>query len=44
MSDKKKQKQNFLREEIMEKGYEGVHFAQYLDENRTDGKFLSNQS
>lgn len=38
MSDSKKEKQNYLRTEIIEKGYDGVHFAEFLDDNRTDGK------
>lgn len=37
MSETKKEKQNFLREEIIDKGYNGAHFANFLDENRTEG-------
>jgi hypothetical protein len=38
MSSKTEKKQNFLRSEIIEKGYNPAEFAGFLAENRTDGK------
>ena len=31
-------KQKYLRVEIVEKGYDGIKFSEYLDSKKTDGK------
>lgn len=36
--EKRTQKQNYLRSEIIEKGYEPGEFAQFLEDERENGK------
>lgn len=37
-----KNKQNYLKEEVLEKGYDGEAFAEFLDSQRPDGASIEN--
>lgn len=44
MEDNREIKQNYLREQILETGYDPGHFASYLCKERSDGDDIDNWS